>query len=216
MIFELDNVELSFGEKQVLYGVYIKAEKGKITGILGSNGSGKTSLLRIFFGNLQCNNKLVRIDGKSTLKNLYSVKNIILLPQDNFLPGEMKLFKLFNIYKVSWENFITSFTNFRKYYKTRFSQLSGGERRIIAIWLSIKSASDFIMLDEPFTHLTPLARNIIKEELIKEKENKAILLTDHLYKELMEITDVMYFIKNGCSRQIENPEELEELGYLKL
>jgi len=216
MIFELDNVELSYGEKQVLYGVYIKAEKGKITGILGSNGCGKTSLLRIFFGNLQCNNKLVRIDGISTLKNLYAVQNIRLLSQDNFLPAEMKLFKLFDIYKVSWENFIASFTDFRKYYKTKFGQLSGGERRIIAIWLSIKSASDLVLLDEPFTHLTPLARNIIKKELIKEKDNKAILLTDHLYKELLEITDVLYFIKNGCSRQIKNPEELEELGYLRL
>tara|TARA_B100000929_G_scaffold267859_1_gene236342 strand:- start:688 stop:1338 length:651 start_codon:yes stop_codon:yes gene_type:complete len=216
MIFELDNVELSYGDKQILYGVYIKSEKGKITGILGSNGCGKTSLLRIFFGNLGCNNKLVRINGEATLKSLYTTKNVRLLPQTEFLPKKMKLYRLFRLHEVSWQVFIAKFTSFSEYKNYTLSMLSGGERRIVAIWLTIKSKSDFILLDEPFTHITPITRNIIKNELIAEKENKAILITDHLYQDLMEITDDLYFIKDGCSRRIENAQELGELGYLRL
>ncbi len=64
-ILEIDNVELNFGVVEVLKAIYFKAEKGKITGILGSNGSGKTSLLRIIFGELIPNNKLIRLDQQT-------------------------------------------------------------------------------------------------------------------------------------------------------
>lgn len=214
MIFELDNVELRFKGKSILYGVYVKAETGKITGILGSNGCGKTSLLRIFFGNLPCNNKLVRINNKGTLKNLYRVENVKFLPQSDFLPSNTSLKKLFSYYKVSWEDFILKFPSFNAYKKAGLKELSGGEKRVVSIWLTIKSQAELILLDEPFTHLTPVYTSIIKEELIAEKENKAILLTDHLYQDIMEIADDLYFIKDGCSRTVSSAKELEKLGYI--
>ena len=62
MIFEIDNVELYFNKKRILNGIYLKAETGKITGLLGSNGSEKSSLLEIAFGNLKPKYKLIRID----------------------------------------------------------------------------------------------------------------------------------------------------------
>lgn len=213
MTFELDNVELSFNGKCILYGVYVKAETGKITGILGSNGCGKTSLLRIFFGNLPCNNKLVRIDNKGTLKDLYLIENVKFLPQTDFLP-DITLKKLFSFYKISWEGFMLKFPSFGDYKNIRLKELSGGERRVISIWLTIKSDAKLILLDEPFTHLTPVYTSIIKEELIAEKENKAILLTDHLYQDIMEIADDLYFIKDGCSRTVSSAKELEKLGYI--
>ncbi|MCH4821659.1 ABC transporter ATP-binding protein [Gramella lutea] len=213
MIFELDNVELSFSGKDVLYGVYIKAETGKITGILGSNGCGKTSLLRIFFGNLKCNNKLVRIDQKSTLKDLYTFEKVKFLPQNDLLPNNISLNRLFRIYKVSWSGFLSKFPDFKNYRKSKMSELSGGEKRVISIWLTLKSDSNLILLDEPFTHLSPLNIEIIKKELVLEKKNKAIILTDHLYRHLLEITDDLYFIQDGCSKEIKDPEKLKEIGY---
>ncbi|MCM8569124.1 ATP-binding cassette domain-containing protein [Gramella jeungdoensis] len=213
MIFELDNVELSFNGKQILYGLYIKAETGRITGILGSNGCGKTSLLRIFFGNLSCNNKLVRINNKGTLKKLYSIENVKFLSQTNFLPN-ISLKKLFNIYRVSLEEFTEKLPSFRIYKNFKLNELSGGEKRMVSIWLTIKSDAKLVLLDEPFTHLTPVYTEIIKEELINEKKNKAILLTDHLYKDIMEISDELYFIKDGCSRAVSTTDELEKLGYV--
>ena len=64
MILEIDSVELSFDEKKILYGIYLKIETGKVTGVLGRNGCGKTSLLRILFGDLNPKYKNVRVDGK--------------------------------------------------------------------------------------------------------------------------------------------------------
>lgn len=215
MIFELDNVELSYNGKKILYGVYLKAETGKISGILGSNGCGKTSALRMFFGNLNGNNKLVRIDNKGTLKPLYTVANVKYLPQTDFLPSNLRLTKLFQIYKVSWNDFLEKLPSFSIYEKGTMKELSGGEKRMIAIWLSIKSKAQLVLLDEPFTHLTPVYTSIIKKELILEKSNKAIVLTDHLYKDLLEITDDLYFIKDGCSRPVKDPASLKDLGYIK-
>ena len=59
MLFEIDNVELRMASEHILKGIYLKAETGKITGILGANGCGKSSLLSILFGNLSPENKLI-------------------------------------------------------------------------------------------------------------------------------------------------------------
>ena len=64
MIFEIDNIELSFKEKRILNGIYLKTETNNITGLLGSNGCGKTCLLNILFGSLEPKYKLIRVDNK--------------------------------------------------------------------------------------------------------------------------------------------------------
>lgn len=86
---------------------------------------------------------------------------------------------------------------------------------MVAIWLTIKCDTELVLMDEPFTHLTPIYIEEIKKELILEKENKAILLTDHLYRDLIEVTDELYFIKNACTRKIKDLSDLSELGYLR-
>ncbi|TDN87251.1 ABC-type cobalamin/Fe3+-siderophores transport system ATPase subunit [Salegentibacter sp. 24] len=215
MIFELDNVELSFDEKRILYGVYIKAEKGKITGLLGPNGSGKTSLLKIFFGSLSCNNKLVRVNHQGSLKPLYTHKNVKFLPQEDFLPQDMRIISIFKYHKVSWKHFTQRFPSFKAFKNFGLKKLSGGERRLISSWLILKSPSDMVLLDEPFSHLAPVYCEIIKREILIEKHHKAILMTDHLYRDILELSDDLYFLKDGCSRLITTPKELEDHHYLQ-
>ena len=71
MPLEIDNVELYFKTKTIIRGVYLKAETGKITGLLGSNGCGKSCLLKIIFGSLTPKYKLIRVNNKPILKSLY-------------------------------------------------------------------------------------------------------------------------------------------------
>lgn len=214
MIFELDNVELTYGSKRILYGVYLKAETGKITGLLGPNGCGKTSLLRIFFGNLKSNNKLVRIDNKGRLKPLYATGMVKFLSQTDFLPSKLKVEKIFQMNQISFEDFADKFPSLKILKNQKVEELSGGEKRLVAIWCILKSDSELVLLDEPFTHLSPVYIEKIKEEIIQEKLQKAIVLTDHLFRELMDISDHLYLLKNGCTKPIEHTTELEKEGYI--
>ena len=215
MKFELDNVELSFDGKQILYGVYVKAEKGIITGILGSNGCGKTSLLRIFFGNLKANNALVRIDGKGSLKALYRRTKVKYLSQQNYFPGNIRLTQLCKFHRLLFSNFQELFPEFKSHQKQKFRELSGGEQRLFSIWLTLKTDVHFVLLDEPFTHLSPIYVDRVKEILVEQKAKKAILITDHMYKHILDLSDELYLIQNGCSKKITAESELAEAGYIK-
>ncbi|MEP1489148.1 MAG: ABC transporter ATP-binding protein [Algibacter sp.] len=216
MIFEIDNIELYFKEKRILNGVYLKAETGNVTGILGSNGCGKTSLLKILFGDLKPKYKLIRIDSKPILKPFYQTKLISYLPQHNFIPNNLKIKKAFSLFNVNWNDFITLFKPFEIYEYLNFNKLSGGERRLIEAYLIIKNNSKIALLDEPFSHLAPLHIDAIKSLIEEEKHNKAIIITDHMYRHIIDSSDVIYLLKNGCSKLIDDIKELEDYKYLNV
>lgn len=214
MIFELDNVELYFKEKRILNGVYLKAETGKTTGILGNNGSGKSCLLNIAFGNLNSKYKLIRINNKPILKPLYKTKLVAYLPQYHFIPNTIKIKTVFKLFNISWNNFVTVFDDFHLYKNWSINKLSGGERRLIETYIILKSHRAIILLDEPFSHLSPLHIEKIKTLIAKEKKEKAIIITDHMYRHIIDTSDNIYLIKNGCTKLIQNLKELEDYTYL--
>jgi len=72
------------------------------------------------------------------------------------------------------------------------------------------------MLDEPFTHLNPTQIEKVQDLLMKEKENKGILITDHMYKNVTDITDSLYILSNGKTHLSKNPDDLETLGYARM
>ena len=215
MIFEIDNVELYFAEKQILNGVYLKAETGKITGILGANGSGKSSLLNIFFGSLEPRHKLIRIDKKPYVKPFFKYGMATYLPQQNFIPPKMKLETCFQLFKVDVNGFLKDFPEFRSYRKAKMRELSGGQRRVIEIYICLNSEAKLILLDEPFSHLSPLYIEKIKNLIQELRKEKAIILTDHMYRHILDTSDELYLLKNGSTKLISNTSELEDYNYLK-
>lgn len=216
MILEIDNVELYFKEKRILNGIYLKAETGEVTGVLGSNGCGKSCLLSIIFGSLKPKYKLVRINNKPILKPLFQTKLVVYLPQHNFIPEALKLKTIFEIFKVSWKGFINNFDSFSIYINSKFNKLSGGERRLIETYIILKSNSKIVLLDEPFSHLAPLHIEKIKALISEEKQNKAIIITDHMYRQIIDISDNIYFLKGGSSKLIKDLKELEDYKYLNM
>ena len=216
MIFELDNVELYFKNKRILNGIYLKAETGKVTGILGRNGCGKTSLLDIAFGNLKPKYKLIRIDKKPTLKPLYKTGFAKYLPQYDSAPKDFKLNTLFELFKVNWNTFVEQFIEFSSYQNHKFGKLSGGQRRFIEIYIILKSESEIVLLDEPFNGISPLLTEGIKRLISEEKPNKIIILTDHRYEDVIDITDELYLLNNGTTKLINKLSELEDYGYLSV
>lgn len=214
MKFELDNVELYFKKKRILSGIYLKAESGLVTSILGANGCGKSSLLRIAFGDLKPKYKLIRINGKPLLKPLYKTGYAKFLPQYNFIPNGMKLSFVLKAYDLSWEKFIKNFDEFEILKNSKINNLSGGQRRIIETYIILKSKSKIVLLDEPFSHMSPLQVERIKKLINEEKKDKIIILTDHMYKHIIDVSDSIYLLKNGATMQIKKLTDLEDYKYL--
>ncbi len=195
-VLEVDSVRLAFGSKVVLQNVYLKSETGKITGLLGRNGSGKSCLMQIIFGELTPNNKSIRINGKALTTSHRSPQDMRYLPQNRFIPTGLTIKRVFNDFELNFTDFTTLFPNFKQFYKSKLAHLSGGERRLIEIYIILASPTKFCMLDEPFSKLMPLHIDTIKQLILREKENKGILITDHNHKHIADICDNVYVIDN--------------------
>jgi ABC-type lipopolysaccharide export system ATPase subunit len=216
VILEIDNIELSFKNKRILNGIYLKAETGKITGTLGSNGSGKTSLLNIMFGDLQPKYKLIRIDNKPILKPLYQTNMVGFLTQYHFIPKNIKIKTVFLLFNISWEDFKKEFDVLNINKNSTFNKLSGGERRIIETFVILKSDKKIILLDEPFSHIAPVYLEKIKSLITEVKKEKVVIITDHLYNHIIDVSDCLYLLKDGHSKHIKDTRELEDYKYLSI
>ncbi len=212
---EVDSIILEFGPKRVLQNVYLKSETGIITGILGRNGSGKTCLMTIIYGELETNNKSIRLDGETIFSGFRSPETLRYLPQFSFIPKDLKVKRIFNDFELDFAQFSYDFPDFEKYYNCKLKKLSGGEQRIIEVYSILASKTKFCMLDEPFSQIMPLHVETLKSILIREKKNKGVIITDHLYKYIIDICDNLYVISDGKTYLTTDLNDLISLGYLK-
>lgn len=210
---EIDSVILEFGDKRVLQDVYLECETGSITGLLGRNGSGKTCLMKIIYGQLISQNYSVRINGKVLLKATRSKTDMRYLPQFRFVPKSLTIKRIFNDFGINFSKLLEYFPEFSKYQNSKLLYLSGGEQRIIEIFIMLASNTKFCLLDEPFSHIMPVHVEKIKQLILNEKVRKGILITDHLFDHITEISDFIYLIKNGKTFRVNSKEEIKELGY---
>lgn len=214
MTIEIDNVELYFKSKPILNGIYLKAETGKVTAILGRNGSGKSCLMDIIFGDLKPKYSLIRLDKKPIHKPLFKIGNVKYLPQNHLILQSLKLDFVFQLFSVQWVDFIDVFPEFGKYQRTRFRNLSHGEKRIVEIYIVLNAKSEIVILDEPFNGLSPIAVEQIKHLISQEKKEKVILITDHRYDDVLDVADSIYLLHNGATKAINSKSQLSDYGYL--
>lgn len=211
---EADGIQLSFDGRQILSSIYIKCETGKITGLLGRNGQGKSCLLKIIYGTLPCE-KSVRFDQTSIVASYKRPDLIRFLPQFNFIPKLLTLRRIFNDFDLAYDDFQRRFPGFENKCSATVGSLSGGERRLVELYVILKSSSQFAIFDEPFTHLDPLQIEQAKKLLHEEKENKGLLVTDHLYWHITELADSLYVLNNGSTQLTGSADEPEISGYTK-
>ncbi|PKP34049.1 MAG: ABC transporter ATP-binding protein [Bacteroidetes bacterium HGW-Bacteroidetes-17] len=211
---EVDSIILEFGTKRVLQDVFLKNETGKITGILGRNGAGKTCLMNIVYGEIKTNDKSIRLDGKAFFETYRNPEILRYLPQFGFIPRNLKIKRIFKDFGLNFSQFIKYFPEFEKYYNVKLKKLSGGENRIVEIYSILASKTKFCMLDEPFSQVMPLHVDTIKSIMNKEKENKGIIITDHLYEHIIDTCDDIYVITNGKTYLTKDKSDLITLGYI--
>lgn len=209
---EIDSVDLSFGERRILSNVYLRLDTGKVTALLGRNGCGKSCLMRVLFDDLKPTFKSIRVD--SIWHKRLSNYQVLYLPQSNSVPKGMKVSRLFGDFNVSFNDFIQYFPEFSPSINRRVGELSTGERRIMELFVILKADSQFAMLDEPFSQVMPLHVEVIKSLILQQKQHKGILLTDHMYRNVIDIADSLYVINNETVYLTKSNEDLIKHGYL--
>ena len=220
MIF--DSVSFHYNGNPVLRGVYLKIDKGTITGLYGHNGSGKTTLIRIGAGLLPLDNGTLFINGKAIESGVRAnrYKQIGYLPQETFLPADINVKKL-STYIPSLKPLIEDDPVISKVSDIKISSLSGGELRYLEILLLFSLDRQFYLLDEPLTGIEPILIEKITRLLIKEKEKgKGILITDHYFRYVNNIADKAYYLKEGYSIELDTKgniqDELLRHGYISV
>jgi ABC-type multidrug transport system ATPase subunit len=211
---EVDSVFLEFGNRRILSDIYMLFEEGKVTSILGRNGAGKSCLLKIILGSEKAQYASVRFNGKPLHPAFNSGEKVRYMPQFNIFPGYLKLSKILSIYGCAPGNLEADFLEFSGHTDQPFSRLSSGQKRLFETWLFLKIKSKFILLDEPFSYLMPLHVEKLKEIIGEEKKNKGIVITDHLYRDLVDISDSVYLIYDLTAKKIRDHAELKEFGYI--
>lgn len=211
---KIDSVFLKFRDKEILRGGYLEVMDKEVVGILGRNGCGKSCFLKILIGHLQPQFAHIELNGVK-VDNLYRTKiTINYLPQHEFHPKHLKVKDLVNYYDIDKPFFYTQYPFIKDFNDKKFELLSGGMKRILEVLLLLESPAKFTILDEPFSHIMPIYVDLVKETIKRVKQRKGIIITDHKYKHILDISDKLHLLKEGIFHQISDKSELAEKGYV--
>ncbi|MNK62981.1 Sulfate/thiosulfate import ATP-binding protein CysA [compost metagenome] len=214
-ILEVSGIQKSFNNKLLLSDVYLKLETGQIIGLFGRNGSGKSTLLKIIFGIAPALDKSIFINGISRNNSAMLLNEISYLHQNQFIPNHFSVFQTIRLsvdkQKISVfceDDFLKPLLN------QKIKDLSFGELRYLQIKLILSNQSKFVLLDEPFSGLSPKMIEIVILLIKENSEEKGIVLTDHNYKSVIEIATDLRMLKEGKLQVINKKAELVSEGYL--
>lgn len=214
-LLEVDSVRKEFGTKQVLTDIFLRCQTGDIIGLLGRNGSGKSTLLKIIFGTLYTDYKFIRING-TIFNQPYKTKNkIAYLSQDNFLPKNLTVKQVVEIYSDNTEGKkMLDDEILAKVTGTKICNLSGGESRYLEVKLLLNLHTLFVLLDEPFNGISPLHTDLVKKIIRDKSSEKGIILTDHDYRNVLDVANRYYLLFDGGLKSVKTKEDLINWGYV--
>jgi len=225
-----DSVVKKYGKRTVVKGVSIEVNKGEVVGLLGPNGAGKTTTFYMIVGFIKPYSGNVYLDDEDITKlPMYKRAKLGI----GYLPQEASVFRRLSVednilsvlemtslskkeQQIKTESLLEEFglTHIRK---SKGIQLSGGERRRTEIARALAINPAFILLDEPFAGVDPIAVEDIQGIVSKLKDkNIGVLITDHNVHETLNITDRAYLLyegrilESGTAQDLANNEDVRE------
>ncbi len=203
MTIEINNLHKQFGKNQVLKGIDLTIDEGRIYAILGPNGSGKTTLIKSILGMVIPDKGQINVMERSIKKDWKYRKKIDYLPQIANFPPNIKVKELINMIKdlrnsPSAEEELIYLFGLEPFLNKKLSTLSGGTKQKVNIVLTFMFDTPLIILDEPTTGLDPKALIRLKELIQKEKAlGKTILITSHIMQFVEEMADEILYLLEG-------------------
>ena len=210
----VDSVHLEFDKLQVLQSAFITAQTGRVTGVLGRNGCGKSCLFKCIMGGIKPQNIFVRFNDEPETDCGHIGKRIKYLPQNVFIPANMTLGEAYELYGVDYDGLVAFDNKFHTYQRMTAAQLSGGEVRIAEMYMVLNSDADFCILDEPFSNVAPKHVEMMQQLIQTHKATKGIIISDHMYEQVMDITDDLFLLRDGYTCPIKSSEDLIHHGYI--
>lgn len=219
---EVSNLQKSYGEKVVLKDINLAITKGEVVGLLGPNGAGKTTLFYTIVGLIKANGgKVLLGDDDITNFPMYmrAQMGIGYLPQENSIfrgmSVEENILSVLEIIEKNKKQRVKKLKELLEEFsiehirKSPALALSGGERRRVEIARTLTSNPSFILLDEPFAGVDPIAVNDIMS-MVKHLKSKEIgvLITDHNVRETLKIVDRAYIVYDGKILMSGTPDEI--------
>ncbi|MCH9661487.1 MAG: ATP-binding cassette domain-containing protein [Bacteroidetes bacterium] len=216
-MLQLYSVSKFFGKREVIKHISFALDTGDILGIYGRNGCGKSTLLKTIHGTLAASDiNLTYNKIKVYPKDIITNKIIAYVPQHPFLPKNTKVRDLIPIYFAEekeqdilfYDEIIKNFT------AKRVHELSIGQRKYLEVILVSYLPHPFLFLDEPFSMLEPLQIERLKKHLLSLKKHKGLLITDHYYADVLEISTKHMIIHDGIGIPITSKDDLVTYQYL--
>ncbi len=201
-MIKIENLCKSFKDKEVLKNVNLTIEDGKIYGLIGINGAGKSTLLRLISGIYKADNGSITVDGEEVFDNERIKNEFFFLPDEPFYGANTTPKSLIELYKAFYYINEDVYKNYIDYFKLpyekKMNNFSKGMKRQVFISLALAIKPKYLLLDEAFDGLDPLARLEFKRSIITltEEKNTTIIISSHSLRELEDICDSYGLIDN--------------------
>jgi len=221
-VLNIEDIVKDYNSKNVINNISMSINPGEIIGLLGPNGAGKTTLFYIIMGLIRPNSGQIKLDGHNITKlAMYSRARLGI----SYLPQEPSIFRGMNVRdnincvleiteknkklrKIKLEKLIEIF-GLEKIQKSSARVLSGGERRRVEIARSIATQPKYILMDEPFSGVDPIAIEEIKKIIKSLSDNNiGIIITDHNVRDTLSLVDRAYLIYEGRILISGSPDEI--------
>lgn len=198
----IKNLNKSYGKQQVLHDINLTLEQGQCIGFVGPNGCGKTTLMKCILGLVTPQSGEVLVNGINVQENQSYRQHIGFMQQNSCFPENMSVRETFRTIQdvrgtnTGLDKELYDAYKIESIAEKKTKTLSGGTSQKVNAALAFLFNPDILILDEPTASLDPLAANILKEKIVKEK-NKLVFITSHILSELEGIVTHIIFMEEG-------------------
>ena len=198
----IKNLNKSYGKLHVRHNINLQLEKGQCIGFVGPNGCGKTTLMKCILGLATPQSGEVIVNGMNVQDNPSYRQHIGFMQQNSCFPENMSVRETFKTIEDVRSTDVTLDKELYEAYaidriaEKKTKTLSGGTSQKVNAALAFLFNPDILILDEPTASLDPLAANILKEKIVKEKD-KLVFITSHILSELEGIVTHIIFMEEG-------------------